>query len=99
MLLSSTLRSAREHLRSIRPSSSTARSAGGFENPPLRNLFFFVGAAHASPCINNSSPVEEREACLALFSAFGAAHMWATHASPLRTVTAPGSGGPASPLA
>jgi hypothetical protein len=38
-----------------------------------RSRYPFVGARH----------------CLALFSAFGATHMWATHASPLRTVTAP----------
>src|ERR1700730_9010341 len=57
MLPSSTLRSAREHLQSIRPSSSTARSL-------CSNLWpSFAGATHASPCINNSSPVEEGEAC------------------------------------
>ena len=39
------------------------RPAGAVSNPPLHNLFFLVGARH----------------CLALFSAFGAAHMWATH--------------------
>src|SRR3984893_3562722 len=59
-----------------------------FKPAPRERFFFFVGATHASPCINNSSPVEEGEACLAPTDAeppFAAA----THASSWGRVSNP----------